>query len=376
MIPTGNNNDDHDVPVKKIGNRKYQIEDVAKQISWGMTVQRIITSFQLILPLLIIAVIIAVSLIAWKEWERWTAEQRQVWDESKIKMAQLSESLAVGDSKPVTKEEFEEIVAKMVDPRVVEYAKKNNMKIADLMEAVAKVDQNVERWTNSDVAKNWTSFDGKAKGYVFKWIWTGEDENGNKITPAYAMFWTEGPKAGTWTVGVLPFKVKATTQRLQAVDGVEYTYAVRIALVGPHNGEKSQRGVEWYPPLDAENIKIVINEDAIINPNPKPKFQWWAPHVQANIGGAAIFSPVTTGSGMFGIGFTPFGYGLTPNDLTWEFLSVGADYLPQGNTGGVSLAPVAWRPFDKFITNTRWQFIRCGWSPIGWYCGSNISIDF
>ena len=349
--------------------------DEEKSLAKAQTLK---TYLSMIFPIAIIVILIVITIVAYVEWSRYKKNQDDQWNEAKVQMAQLKENIAVGTAKMPDKKEWKKIVKENIDPAILDYAKKNNMQVSDVVTSIAKINQFVERWKTGDIVKEWTSWDGVEKSYAFKWIWTKPDDKEKQITPAYAMFWTEGPKAGTWTVGTLPFKVKVTTTRLHVEKGKEYTYAVKVVLIGPHNGEKSQRGIEWEPEVEAEDIKISINPEGIdIIKKPKPKFHFWSPHIQADFGGGIVFNPTSVaGSAMVGVGFSPFGYGLTKNDLTWEFLHVGVDYLPQVNSFGFSLAPVSWRPFDTFITNTRWQFIRCGWSPAGYYCGSFLGLDF
>jgi hypothetical protein len=68
------------------------------------------------------------------------------------------------------------------------------------------------------------------------------------------------------------------------------------------------------------------------------KFFWWAPHVDLGFG-LSVNDRLLLNSNA-SIGFSPMGFGLTKNDLTWKFLRIGFEFSSE--TAGVSLDPVMW----------------------------------
>ena len=96
--------------------------------------------------------------------------------------------------------------------------------------------------------------------------------------------------------------------------------------------EVDEKG-ERVEKLEITDFVVVVNR-----PDGKQWF-WWAPHVDIGVlAGAnlAVLEPLLGGS----VGFSPFGYGLTTNDLDWRFLRVSFDLgtsLP-----GFGISPVMW----------------------------------
>ena len=313
------------------------------------------------------------------------SEERLVhhWDERLTKFEKLKSNIIVSDAYPLTKEDWDKALRDSIDQVVSDYAVKTNMAIKDILRINPQVPAYVMRWAPGDVNKRWYSEKNKQwRAYTLKYFKTKPDIDGQQIALGYAMFHTEGDHSGEWTVGVLPFKFKANIARLQAESG-EYTYAVEIVMVGPHNGPVELRGKEWKFKLDKESVNTVISPDQVTIPNKpilKPKWHWNAYHIKANMGGCLYLSPdkIVTGTGTAGIGFSPFGYGVTKNDLTWEFATIGVDYLIGVESVGLSFGPASWRPFNSFITNTRWNIIQIGWDPFngGYYFGTTFGVDF
>jgi hypothetical protein len=84
--------------------------------------------------------------------------------------------------------------------------------------------------------------------------------------------------------------------------------------------------------------KFNINKFTVVveQPNAKQWF-WWAPHIDIGvIGGAKLTPPDFIFGGS--IGFSPFGFGLTINDLDWRFLRISLDL--SNNLPGVGITPV------------------------------------
>lgn len=332
--------------------------------------------------LLLVFILVGIGFVCYSEWQKFSESQQLRWDETRVQMAQLSDNIIVGQAKVLSKEEFKIYTEDVLSKELKKYLKENNMVVLDTLEVLAKNKTNVIRLKEGDVDKRYYSEKNKEwRAYSLKYLWTKPDIDGHAISLGYAQFWTEGELSGRWTVGVLPFKIKAIVSRIQAETG-EYTYSVEVVFVGPTNGPDEQKGKEWRVTLDPDDIKVNIstlaaNEAKLPKVEIKRKWNWWAPHIHPNIGGGIYVSDQVTGVGIVGIGFSPFGYGKTINDLDWEFASIGIDYLINRDILGFSLAPVSYRFMNKFITNTRWQMVRCGATiESGWYCGSMLAIDF
>ena len=268
----------------------------------------------------IVATLIMIGFVvaAYYIWEDTIGEQERRWDESLTEFRKLRSNTVVAEAKPISEEEWRRLIKEAIDSTVLEYADETDKSIRDILRLMPKVPQNVIRWAPGDINKRWYSKKHKEwRAYTMKGLWTKPDADGEQISLGYAKFETEGSRIGQWTVGVLPFQIKANIARLQAETG-EYTYAVEVVLVGPHNGPDKQRGKEWKIKLDKDNVKVAISPDQATlpppEPKPEPRWHWWAPHVQANVGGGAYFYPGgIKGIGSFGVGFSPFGYGLTKN---------------------------------------------------------------
>lgn len=128
------------------------------------------------------------------------------------------------------------------------------------------------------------------------------------------------------------------------------------------NGEKN-----WYKvpyPLTITGGKAFVDPT---EPNQlKPKFHWWAPHLNMSIDFNREISP--------GLGVSLAGYGVTKNDLDWRFVNLGAHY---NETDGVeaTLVPAMYRPFSNILSNTYiGPGIQFGDNGIGYFLGLQVGL--
>lgn len=95
-------------------------------------------------------------------------------------------------------------------------------------------------------------------------------------------------------------------------------------------------------PLKITGGSVLV--DPTIKNQLKPKFHWWAPHINANANFGSKY-PVA------GLGVSLAGYGPTKNDLSYRLLQLGAQYGKETGLQG-TVIPVMWRPFPKVLSNT------------------------
>jgi len=86
-------------------------------------------------------------------------------------------------------------------------------------------------------------------------------------------------------------------------------------------------------------LKVPVTKFAVVVEKPDDKqFFWWAPHIDVGaLAGAKLTPPDLSLGGS--LGFSPFAYGRTVNDLDWRFLRVSFDLAD--NRPGVGVSPVA-----------------------------------
>lgn len=95
--------------------------------------------------------------------------------------------------------------------------------------------------------------------------------------------------------------------------------------------EVNSKTKERVSELEIANFEVIVEK-------PKGKKWFWAPHVDiGGIAGIKLMSPNINAG--WTVGFTPFGYGLTVNDLDWRVLRISLDL---SEYPGVGISPIVY----------------------------------
>lgn len=106
------------------------------------------------------------------------------------------------------------------------------------------------------------------------------------------------------------------------------------------DGYKNWKNIKY--PLNITGGSVLV--DPTIKNQLKPRFFWWAPHINANANFGTKY-PIS------GLGVSLAGYGVTKNDLSYRLLQLGVQYGKETGLQG-TIIPIMWRPFSKVLSNT------------------------
>lgn len=108
--------------------------------------------------------------------------------------------------------------------------------------------------------------------------------------------------------------------------------------------------------------KLKVKKFTVVVEKPDQKqWFWWAPHVDiGGLVGARLMPPDMLLGGS--VGFSPFAYGLTVNDLDWRFLRVSLDLA--GSIPGFGITPVVYNLGQPLpLLSNLWIGIHVGYLP-------------
>lgn len=144
-------------------------------------------------------------------------------------------------------------------------------------------------------------------------------------------------------------------------------FELQFAETHMSSGAINHYATMWELDDKGERIeKLEIEKFAVVVEKPEDKqWFWWAPHVDVGgLVGAKLTPPDLALGGS--VGFSPFAYGRTVNDLDWRFLRISLDLA--GNIPGIGISPVVGNLGQPLpLLSNLWVGPHVSWQPPeGW----------
>ncbi len=264
----------------------------------------------------------------------------------------------VSNNDPIWKKEIE--VLKKDNAAMMAIIKQNNEEVKNIGTITASVNEKLSLSLKEGSDHEYKAGTGDPNEQYFKIIEASEkDSEGKEITLpwAWSIYLPNRSEEERWKTGLYPIEFKTKIIQTEQRDGQWNSY---VEAWAENNQSEKYKGIKLPLSVKGEFIQIKRTDS---------EFYPWAPHINLNLNA----SNLNVGGG---ISLSLSGYGLTSNDLSWQFLSLGAG--TDGDDYWIHFEPVSYN-IGRHIPLIENTFI----SPLigydfknRYFFGVNLSVPF